>query len=41
MFAIVEDQQPRPAFQRGGHGLTYRLAGLLGDALHRGYRDGH
>jgi hypothetical protein len=41
MLAIVKDQQPRPAFQRGGHGLTYGLAGLLGDAQHRGHRVGH
>ena len=41
VLAIVEHQQPRPAFQRGGHRLTYGLAGLLGDAQHRGHRVGH
>ncbi len=41
VFAVVEHQQPHPALQGGGHALGYALAGLLGDAQHRGHRVGH
>ena len=38
VLAVVEHQQPDPAFQRSGHALAHGLARLLGDAQHR--RDG-
>jgi hypothetical protein len=41
VFAVVKHQQPHPALQGGGHALGHGLAGLLGDAQHRGHRVGH
>ena len=41
VLAVVEHQQPDPAFQRGGHALGHGLARLLGNAQHRGHRIGH
>ena len=41
VLAVVENQQPDPALQRGGHRLTHGLTRLLGDAQHRRHRIGH
>jgi len=41
VLAVVDHQQSDPALQRSGHRLADGLAGLLGDAPHRGHRVGH
>ena len=41
VLAVVEHQQPDPAFQRGGHALGHGLPRLLSNAEHRGHRVGH
>jgi hypothetical protein len=41
VFAVVDHQQPDPAFQRGGHRLADALARLLGDAQHPCHGVGH
>ena len=41
VLAVVEHQQPHPAFQCGGHTVSHALPRLLGDAQHRRGRVGH
>ena len=41
VFAVSNTSSRHSALQGGGHALGYALAGLLGDAQHRGHRVGH